>query len=207
MIFSRPVSRPIVGAVVAVLAVLLAVGVPAPLAAATAVGSASTGPADIDIEATPSLSFVPDAFSVAPGESVHLVVTQEADFDHTFTLASFVNYTIPETNTSAELAGFFNAHPPIVNISLGSTVGAEFFVNFTAPAVTGTYEFVCLIHFPTMTGVMTVSSSSPSSGSAGLSPTDWIVIGAVLGVVLIAGAAAFTLRRRGARPPGPAAPP
>ncbi len=208
MIFSRPIGRPIPLPAIAMVGLLLGLVALAPLGAASSASAADAGAITVDIAATSTLSFVPDAFSVAPGAAVHLVITQEADFDHTFTLASLVNYTIPSTNTSTEVAAFFDAHPPIVNVSLGSTVGAEFFENFTAPSGIGTYEFVCLIHFPTMTGVMTDAVASPTSGTTSLSPTDWILIGAAAGVVLIVGAAALVLHRRRASPPaGPGAAP
>lgn len=151
----------------------------------------------VNITATTDISFVPDAFSVQPGESVHLIVTQAADFEHTFTLSSLANFTIPSSDTPSEVAAFFNAHAPLVNLSLGSTAGSQHPVTFTAPSTPGTYEFVCLVHFPQMTGVMTDSSGSPpSTGGGGLSEAEVIAIGAVVAAAVIA-AVVVALRRRG----------
>jgi plastocyanin len=158
----------------------------------------------VNISATGALSFVPDSFSVLPGAPVHLVVTQMADFDHTFTMSPAVNVTIPSSDTSAQLHAFFNAHPPIVNLSLGSTVGHESFANFTAPTTLGAYEWVCLIHFPTMFGIMTVANSPPSSGNGSSPPTvELVAVGAVVGIVVVVGVLlAWGRSRRRARARG-----
>jgi plastocyanin len=146
----------------------------------------------VNISATSSLSFVPSTFTVYPGAHVHLIVTQEASFPHTFTLSSVANTTVSATS-------FFHSNPPLVNISLGSTVGGKFYRNFTAPAI-GTYEFVCLDHFPTMKGTMTSSTSSSSGGgyaplSATIPPLDLAIAGAVA-LIVIATAVTAVLRRR-----------
>jgi plastocyanin len=193
-------GRKVAGLTAAVLlVVLLAVSSSAtaiPLRAASpATTSASASSVTIDVTATSDISFVPNSFTVSPGESVTLVVTQGANFAHTFTLSSVVNFTIPSSDTTAQLDQFLAAHPPLVNLSLGTSAGAQ----FTAPAAQGTYEFVCLVHFPAMTGVMTDSSSTPSSGGSTVSTTEIVVIGAVVAVVAIA--AVVLALRRGRRPP------
>jgi len=169
---------------------------------ATASASPATAPSSVvvNITATTDLSFAPDSFTVSPGESVLLVVTQGADFPHTFTLSSVANLTLPSSDTPSEVAAFFNAHPPLVNLSLGSTAGTKESAMFTAPTATGTYEFLCLIHFPTMVGVMTDSAGAPSaSGSSGLTTLEVVAIGAVVAAVLIV-AVLVLVRRRGKRP-------
>lgn len=171
----------------------------------TPVPASSPGPAFVNISATSSFSFTPASFSVQPGQSVHLIVTQLADFNHTFTLSSVANFTLPSTDTSAEVAEFFNSHPPLVNLSLGSTVGVQFPVTFTAPATPGTYEFVCLIHFPVMTGTMTDSSTPSSSSSSGPSTTELVAIGVGIAVIVILGVVLVARRRRRHPPPEPPA--
>lgn len=162
----------------------------------------------VNISATSDLSFVPDSFAVAPGAMVRLAVTQLADFDHTFTLSPVANLTISPSSTPAQLAAFFEAHPPIVNLNLGSTPGERYFANFTAPSTLGAYEFVCTIHFPSMTGVMTVAST-PSSSGGGSSPNNLevIVIGAVVALVVILGGLAVWLRARRRGRSGGSSPP
>jgi len=189
--------------VVALLALLVALLVPGTVAAAALSPMTPSGQVEpaatsetVNITATSDLSFVPDSFTVLPGETVHLIVTQAADFEHTFTLSSLVNYSVPSSDTPSELAAFFNAHAPLVNLSLGSTPGSLHPFNFTAPSVPGTYEFVCLVHFPAMTGVMTDSASAPTgSGSSGPSTLEIVAIGAVVGAVVIV-AVVLMVRRR-----------
>ena len=187
----------------ALLALLVALLVPGTVAAAALSPMTPSGQVEpaatsetVNITATSDLSFVPDSFTVLPGETVHLIVTQAADFEHTFTLSSLVNYSVPSSDTPSELAAFFNAHAPLVNLSLGSTPGSLHPFNFTAPSVPGTYEFVCLVHFPAMTGVMTDSASAPTgSGSSGPSTLEIVAIGAVVGAVVIV-AVVLMVRRR-----------
>jgi plastocyanin len=158
--------------------------------------AAALAPLFVNITATESLSFSPNSFTVAPGQVVHLVVTQGADFAHTFTLSSVVNATIPSSDTPSQVAAFFNAHPPIANLSLGSTAGAQVPFTFTAPTTLGAYEFVCLIHFPSMIGTMTVSTASPpGSGGTSPSPLEYVALGLVAAVVVI-GAVVLAARRR-----------
>lgn len=194
-------SPSIVVALLALVAVILASGTVAASGLSDRGGSAHVAPATasvtVNITATGDLSFVPSSFTVLPGETVHLIVTQAADFEHTFTLSSLANFTIPSTDSPSELAAFFNAHAPLVNLSLGSTAGTQHTANFTAPATMGTYEFVCLIHFPQMIGVMTDSSASPStSGGGGLSVAEIVGIGAGVAVVVIAAVVLVVRRRR-----------
>lgn len=171
---------------------------------------AAAEPEFLNVSATSALSFVPNSFSVMPGASVHLIVTQEADFEHTFTLSSVVNTTLPSSDTDSQMYAFFAAHPPLLNLSLGSTVGARFYDNFTAPSSLGTYEYLCEIHFPDMTGTMTVANSPPSSGSSTTpSALEIVGIGVVVVVVVLAVVAVAWSRSRrrsgsGGNPPPPA---
>jgi plastocyanin len=158
----------------------------------------------VNVSATTSLSVVPGSFTVQPGATVHLIVTQLADFEHTFTLSPAVNVTIPSSDTPSQVSAFFNAHPPLVNLTLGSTPGQEFFANFTAPTTLGSYEYVCLIHFPTMIGTMAVSSSTGSSSGTSPTTVELVALGGVVAIVVIVGVLVLVRRRsRG----GPGAPP
>jgi len=198
-------SPGVISGAVALVVLLLAGGMFTGLpGTARAEPAPAAAPEFVNISATSSLNFVPDSFTVLPGSLVHLVVTQMADFDHTFTLSPAVNVTVSPSFSSSQLRAFFNAHPPIVNLSLGSTAGLRFFVNFTAPSVLGTYEYLCLIHFPSMAGVMTVASSLPSGGgSSGPSTLEIIEIGVVVGlIVIVVGLVAWSRARRRVRSRG-----
>ncbi|MCI4352176.1 MAG: cupredoxin domain-containing protein [Thermoplasmata archaeon] len=155
----------------------------------------------VNVSTTSMYAFVPNQFTVTPGAVVHLMVTQEANFAHTFLLSSAVNFTFPSSDTTTDLVAYFHTHVPLVNLTLGSTVGLRAYANFTAPAA-GTYEFVCVVdgHFTSgMTGVMT-------SGSAVVPPPyalPWTLL--VVAAVVIVGAAGATLAvlRRRKTPPIP----
>lgn len=171
---------------IALLAVALLVGPIAvvTVAAAAPVRAATPNPNNdyVNVTATGTLSFVPSSFSVFPGATVHLRVTQGANFLHTFTLSSVANTSVPSI-------GWFSTHPPLVNLSLGTTAGNVSVATFVAPAV-GTYEFVCEKHYPSMKGSMTSTSASPappppSSGGAGaLSPIEQVIVAAAVFVVV-----------------------
>lgn len=193
-------------AAIVVLAVLLL-----PLAAATSIPEAGATPGVgaeyLNVSATASYSFVPSQLSVVPGESVHLRVTQEATFDHTFTLSSVAGYVFPSTATPADVYAFFAVHPPLVNLSLGAVAGVSFFANFTAPAA-GSYEFLCEIpgHFQSgMYGTLTSVAPGAASSPAGLSTTTLLLVGAAVAAVVVVVAVVLVVRRRRpSPPPGPA---
>lgn len=174
-----------------------------PSAAAAATGTTVF----LNVSATPTFSFVPNQLSVAPGDSVHLKVTQEASFDHTFTLLAEAGFTFPSSATPGDIFTHLQAHPPLLNLSLGAVAGAATFANFTAPAA-GTYQFLCVIpsHFQGgMFGTFTSSASSPSGPAPmGLSATTlYLIIGVVVVVVVVAVVAAVMMRRRPAAPRPP----
>ncbi len=183
----------------------------APVAPAAGTHPAAAAPtAFINISATTVFTFLPAQVTVPIGSDVHLKVTQLADFLHTFVLSSVANSTIPTTDTAAQLYAFFNAHPPLVNLSLGTVAGVPTYWNFSAPAA-GTYEYVCEVpgHFQSgMHGVLTVGPAASSSSSpSGLTTLDIALI-ALAVVVIIAVVLVVALRGRGRRPPAtPAAPP
>lgn len=151
---------------------------------------------NISIAATGALRFAPSTFSVTPGATVHLTVTQDASVNHTFTLSSVRNGTIPSTYTTTQLNDYFHNNTPIVNITLGTTTGKVFTRTFTAPAV-GHYEFVCLVHFADgMIGTMTSTTSPGSSSSLYLSPLDIALIGVTSVVVIVAVVLLLIYRRK-----------
>jgi uncharacterized cupredoxin-like copper-binding protein len=164
----------------------------------------------LNVSATELSTFLPDQLSAPAGALVHLKVTQLADFDHTFLLSPVVNFTFPTTDTTSDLVAFFATHTPLVNFSLGSTPGASFFANFTAPAV-GTYEFVCQLpgHFA---GGMHGTLSTTGSGSSSTPPasmaisTTVIVIVIIVVLAIIALVAMLAMRRR-RTPPATGSPP
>jgi len=173
---------------------LVAAGLPVPAALPSTV---------LQVDATSALSFTPSTLSVTPGQLVELEVTQLANFNHTFVLSSVANETIPVSDSTAQLDAFFNAHPPIVNLSLGEVVGTTTFANFTAPPI-GTYEFVCQIpgHFQSgMHGVL--DSGTGGSSSSGLSSTTLLALAAIVIVVVVV-IAAVAVRRRAPKTPGSA---
>lgn len=178
------------------LAVPLTQGAPSEPAAGTTVF--------LNVSTTETILFAPNTLSVEPGQSVHLIVTQLADFNHTFTLSPVANFTFPTSDTTADLNAFFATHTPLVNLSLGSTMGAKFYANFTAPPP-GSYEYVCLqpTHFASgMHGELDSGMSTGSTSGSPASPTIYVIAGAVVAVIVVAAVVGMVMRRR----PGPPAP-
>jgi len=178
------------------------------LAGAIVVRNAAAGPGPmlsatddyINVSATGAFSFDPASFSVYPGATVHLKVSQDTSVEHTFTLSPVPNGTIPSSDTTPELDSYFHSHSPLVNLSLGATAGLAYYRNFTAPATVGTYEFVCLYHFASygMHGTMTVTRSAATGsgpGTPSLSPVELAGVAAA-GIVVLAAVAVGLLRRR-----------
>lgn len=171
--------------------------------------SATAGVVFLNISATETLAFTPSTVNVAPGQSVHLVVTQLADFYHSFTLSPLPNFTFSSSATAANVTQFFAAHPPLVDMNLSQTKGSRHYANFTAPGV-GSYEFLCTAYGAThfqqgMFGTLVSSSASTSSPST--SPS-WLipVLVVIIVVVIVAVIAGVVMMRRKPKAPTPAPP-
>lgn len=184
-----------------VVGLLVAMGLLATLPVSEAAPVAAVLPAEyVNITATNGLSFTPNAFTVIPGAQVHLTVTQGSNFLHTFTLSSVPGVTNLSTYTKPQLDAFLHAHPPLVNLSLGTTAGVKSSVIFVAPNP-AVYEFICYIHYNSgMTGLMTSSNSTAASPAPTLSEAGLLAIGGGVAAVVLAFAWVL-LRRRSHRPP------
>jgi len=172
---------------------------PSPAAVSVRASAAGTTDAFVNVTTTEAVTFVPSSFTVPPGSTVHLIVTQAADFNHTFTLSPVTDFAFASTAGDSDLATFFAAHTPLVNLSLGHVPGSKHYVNFTAPAA-GSYEFVCLEsgHFASgMHGTMDASAASSSSGSS----FPWALVAGVVGVVIVVAVVAVVLMRRKPKAP------
>lgn len=187
------------------LAVLLLAASGAALAPARAAPATASATVFLNLSATSLPDFVPSTLHVTPGAPVVIRITQEANFNHTFTLSSVANFTIPASDTSADLSAFFVAHPPLLNVSLGATPGMVSYANFTAPAE-GTYEFVCVVPGHFQAGMHGTLDSGVGTSSTSTSPLSSSLTLALIGVVVvvIVVVAAVLLRRR--RPPAAKAP-
>jgi plastocyanin len=158
---------------------------------------------NVSVSTTAAYAFQPNQITVTPGALVHLVVTQDANFAHSFVLSSVANFTIPSGDTDSQLAAFFNAHAPLVNLSVPGTVGTQVTTNFTAPAL-GTYEFVCIVsgHFQSgMFGFLYSGTRPPGGSSSSGFPLTPIVLGAIVGVGVVVVVGVVIVRRSSRRSP------
>ena len=152
------------------------------------------GQVTLTITMADALTFSPDTFSAAPGESVSLTLVNAGGLTHTFTLFGEADAAIPVTDNSA-LQTYYSDNTPLEDMSFaGNTQGP---ITFTAPTTEGIYTFVCIVpnHAEAgMHGLMTVTST-PDDETA---PIDPLLIGVVIAVVVIilTVAAVFILRRR-----------
>ncbi len=150
------------------------------------------GQVALTITMADALTFSPNTFSAAPGESVSLTLINAGNLPHTFTLFDDVDADVPLDPSG--LDNYYNTHDKLVDLNF--TSGQELSHTFTAPATEGTYTLVCMEpgHVPSMVGTMTVTSEPPPEPS----DIDPLLIGVVIAVVVIviAIAAVFILRRR-----------
>lgn len=202
----RPHAR--AAAACLVVAAVLGVALLPALTAAHAASSVSSGLRTsaggtdfLNVSVSDQLAFTTNIGEVQPGDSVHVVVTQLGTVPHTFTLSPTAGYTFPSTDSASDLQAYFNSHAPIVNVQVGSTTGAKYYANFTAPPV-GVYEYVCTQpgHFPSMSGLLG-SGEAPGSLSTQNGPGApvYIISGVIVGLVVLALVLGFVVgKRRGA---------
>jgi uncharacterized cupredoxin-like copper-binding protein len=207
--------RALEGVLLVTLATVMLVGLFAGSGSATVRGSeltpaAMSGPSPstaveyVNVTATSALSFAPNQFTVTSGALVRLIVTQAANFPHTFVLSPVANFAFPPSDTTAQLDAFFQNHTPLVNLTLGSVVGSRAYANFTAPPA-GTYEFVCVIPYHFAGGMYgTMTSAMAATGPAPIPWTLIVGVGVVIAAVVVG--IVVALRRRTPRSPPPTSP-
>jgi uncharacterized cupredoxin-like copper-binding protein len=127
---------------------------------------------------TDSLAFVPNVLSASPTHYpvvVAVLVDNEGNFGHTFTMVPQSNVSLLSTNYTE----YFGSHPPTVNANVPSGAGSSVWANFTIFAP-GVYQYICEIsgHFANgMYGFFYVGVPVPAPPAA---PSTAIVGGWVL---------------------------
>ncbi len=156
------------------------------------------GPAVVLSEnTTNNFQFVPSILSAGPTArgvtSLHVMITNLGDFNHTFTVA-------PQANVTLTSANYFSNHTPLVNVSVPAASGAVVWANFTVPA-SGVYEYICTItgHFEDgMYGFLYVGVPVPVQATPSTAIVEiWVLVGsgALVGIgVALAAASAYVGR-------------
>ncbi|EQD73362.1 secreted protein containing Blue (type 1) copper domain protein [mine drainage metagenome] len=160
---------------------------------------------------TDSYSFVPDALVANAAHypfNLDILVTNTGNLGHTFTVAPWSNYTLSPANFTT----YFQAHAPLVSVSVPSGAGQSVWANFTVPGP-GVYQYICEVpgHFANgMFGFLYVNVAPPPPAAAPSTAIiqGWILVGS--GVLLGVGitlAATTAYLGRFPRPPADAEPP
>ena len=145
-----------------------------------------------------TLGFTLSTDEVTPGHNVTLTIVQtSSDLGHTFTLSPIAGYTFGLSNTSADLARFVAAHPPLVNYTIPAGQ-ATYTTTFLAPPF-GLYAYFCLVpgHFPSMYGLLGSGEHGSAGGvSTGPGAPVFIIGGTISGLVVLALVLGFVIGRR-----------
>jgi plastocyanin len=199
-----PRTHPRAAAALLVVALVLAIGLVPSLAGArggtpaAGLRTAASGVDFLNVSVSNDLTFATSITEVQPGDLVHVAVTQLGNVPHTFTLSPTAGFTFPSTDNSGDLSSYFSAHPPLVNVQIGSTTGEKDYANFTAPPY-GVYEYVCTQtgHFPSMAGLIGSGEAAGSlSTNYGPGAPVYIISGTIVGLVIIALVLGFVVGKR-----------
>jgi hypothetical protein len=135
---------------------------------------------------------------VTPNDNVTLTIVQTDDTEHTFTLSSVVNETLPTSDGQGQLFAFFAAHPPLVNFTIPSGQGT-YTTSFIAPPY-GLYEYLCLISGHFGAGMAGILGSGEHGGTVtpdtGPGAPVFIIGGTIAGLVVLAIVLGFVVGRR-----------
>lgn len=163
---------------------------------------------ELNENTTDALLFVPNVLSASPSHYpivVAVLVQNEGNFGHTFTLASQSNVTLSPANYTA----YFAAHAPLVNSNVPASPGGKSWANFTIVAP-GVYQYICEIsgHFANgMFGFLYVGVPVPAPPAAPSTAVveGWVLAGSavLLGIGVLLTAAAALLGRFPPRPNSP----
>ena len=132
---------------------------------------------------TDSLSFVPNVLSASPPHYpivVAVLVTNEGNFGHTFTIAPQSNVSLTPNNFTS----YFAAHPPLVSANVPGLPGGTVWANFTIFGP-GVYEYICEIsgHFANgMYGFFYVGVPVPAPPPAPSTAIvdSWVLVGSAI---------------------------
>lgn len=168
-------------------------------AVAPSPAAATHGSETMTVTVGTAFSFAVSPQTVTPGDTVTVQIVQTDDVEHTFTLSSVANYTIPASDSASDLAAFFAQHPPLVNVTIPAGQ-ATLSATFTAPPL-GVYEYVCLIpgHFQAGMSGLLGSGVQPAGSTAAPTGPGWQVFligGTIATLVVVALVLGFVLGRR-----------
>ena len=140
----------------------------------------STGPGlELSENTTNAPGFVPNVLAAAPTHypiNLDVLVTNEGNLPHTFTVAPQSNVSLLPSNFTA----YFAQHPALVSASVPASAGGTIWGNFTIPGP-GVYQYICEIpgHFAAgMYGYLYVGVPPPAQPSP---PSTALVDAGVLG--------------------------
>jgi len=145
---------------------------------------------------TDGLAFVPNVLSATPTHYpivIAVLVTNQGNFAHTFTMVPQTNVSLLSTNYSS----YFQLHAPLVNENVPAAPGQTAWANFTI-AAPGVYQYICEVsgHFANgMYGYLYVGVPVPTPPPAPSTAivAGWVLAGSAIlfgvGVLLTAGAA------------------
>jgi uncharacterized cupredoxin-like copper-binding protein len=134
---------------------------------------------------TDSLSFVPDVLVANAAHypfNLDILLTNTGSLGHTFSMAAQSNYSLSPANFST----YFQAHPPLVSVTVPGGAGATVWANLTVPGP-GVYMYICEVdnHFQNgMYGFLYVGIPPPPTPAAPSTAViqGWILVGS--GVLL-----------------------
>jgi uncharacterized cupredoxin-like copper-binding protein len=175
------------------------------------VNVSSTGPGYLLNDSTvDALAFVPNTLVVENQThypvSVNVLVTNQGDDSHTFTVVPQSNVTL----TSSNFTAYFVTHPPLSSVNVPSQGGGTVWANFTVKGP-GVYQYLCEIpgHFAAgMSGLLYVGVTPPPPAAAPSTAIvdEWVLVGSgvLLGIgALLAVVASYTGRfSSGPKSPG-----
>ena len=109
--------------------------------------SSTTPGLELGENTTNSFAFIPNVLSATPAHFpvvIAVLVSNQGDFAHTFTMAPQANVTLSTSNYTQ----YLTQHPPLVNAPVPSVPGGTVWANFTIPGP-GVYEYICTVtgHF------------------------------------------------------------
>ncbi|MCI4337020.1 MAG: hypothetical protein L3K17_07515 [Thermoplasmata archaeon] len=115
--------------------------------------------------------FTPGNLSLIAGDTIGFTVHNLGAYDHTFTLSTLGNFSIPQNDSPGQLYGFFEKNGSLVNLSVAP--GATGYANLSLPSSDSgaTLEFVSVVPFQFQAGMFGLARivSGAASGTYSLS--------------------------------------
>ncbi len=113
----------------------------------------AAAPVNVTVSTNDSPAFAPSTIAVLSGENLSITLVNHGSYAHTFTLSSNGSYVLPKNWTPQQLDAFFQAQPPLLNVSMPANSSSVVNLTVNASMAGGHFEYVSVVPYQFQAGM------------------------------------------------------